>query len=239
MAQNKTAQVEIEPYFRWDTYPQFINAINSVATYKLDIKGKSWGINAAYKISLKNNLLIKFGLGFFEYSFTNIESTHSSFGKGDERVIDYPTTLGIILGTDKYWYNTASINIGVEKLFELKNNLLITTRINLKNYFTFSQQYHIPADNSFIPPALKIENDYKTDINRYFGFGSEFQIGLLKKIGKINVGPSLIVPIYDTWKQDNIFPTEINSNNRNKWLRGFGFGIICNYSITKINNHAK
>jgi len=41
MAQNRNSQIKIEPYFRWKTYPQFINAINSIATYKLDINGNS------------------------------------------------------------------------------------------------------------------------------------------------------------------------------------------------------
>lgn len=237
-AQNKNRQVEIKPYFRWDTYPQFTDAINSISTYKIDVKGISWGVSAAYKVSLKKDLLFKVGFGFFKYSFNKIESTHRSFGKGYERVIDYPTTLSIILGTDKYWYNTVNLNFGIEKIFDLKKNLLLTSGITINNYFTFSQHYHLPVDNSFIPPALQIENNYKTGNSRYFGLGTEFHIGILKKIGKLSFGPSLIIPINDTWKQDKIFPTEINSDSRRKWFRGIGAGIICNYSLTKIKRFA-
>ncbi len=239
LAQNLNRQIEIEPYLRWDTYPQFSNAINVISNYKLDIKGNSWGINAAYKIHVKNNFSIKVGVGYFKYAFNKIESTNPSFGKGDRRVINYPTTLSLVLATDKYWYNTVCLNIGIEKYFTVKHHLLITTGITVKNYFTLSQEYHVPADNSFIPPALKIENDYKTSTKRYFGLGTEFNIGLLKRIGKVSIGPSLIIPIYDNWKQDQIFPTENNSGNRSKWFNGMGIGIICNYSLKNTINRLK
>jgi hypothetical protein len=240
IAQNKTSQIEIEPYLRWDTYPQFTNAINNIATYKIDIKGNSWGVNGAYEVPIANNLLVKIGVGFFKYSFNKIKSSNVTFGNGNGRVINYPTTLGIVLITDRYQYNTFSLNLGVEKVFEIKKDLFITNSINFLNYFTYSQEYHLPFDNSFISqPDLKIKNDYKIKNNRYFGLGANFQVGLLKKIGKINIGPSLIIPIYDKWKQDNVFPTEINFENRNKWLNGIGAGIICNYSLNKIKKHAK
>jgi hypothetical protein len=232
-SQSTFRQYEIEPFLRWDKYPTFTNSINSIATYKLTIKGTSWGVNTAYKIPFKNNFRFKAGLGYYRYSFTEIVSTHQSFGVGDRRVIDYPTTLSIILGTDKYWYNTLSLNIGIEKYFTLTQGLQMTSGITVKNYFTFSQRYRLPYDNSFIPPALKIENDYRTSVNRYFGLGVDFRIGLLKKIGKVNIGPSTTIPIYDTWKQDKIFPTEINSAKRDKWFGGIGIGIICNYSLSK------
>ena len=233
IAQNINSQIEIQPFFRFDIYPQFTNAVNSIARYKLNITGKNWGINTTYKTYMRSNFLAKVGFGFFKYSFNQIESTNR-FGIGYRRIIDYPTSLGINLGTDKYWYNTFSLNLGLEKLFELKKDLHLATSINVKNHFTFSQQYHIPYDNSFIEePELKIKNNYKTKNNRYFGVGGELQINLLKKIDKISIGPSLIIPIFDIWRQDKIFPTEINSNNRSKWFRGIGAGISCNYSLKK------
>jgi hypothetical protein len=101
-SQSRHKEIEIEPYIRFDRYPQFTNAINTIATYKLDIKGNSWGINAAYKVPVKNNFLIKVGIGFHKYAFNKIESTHRLFGKGNQRVINYPYIADIILGTDKY-----------------------------------------------------------------------------------------------------------------------------------------
>lgn len=238
-SQTQLRQVEIEPFLRWDNYPQFTNAINNIATYKLSIKGNSWGLNIAYKIPLKNNFLVKAGLGFFEYSFSKIESTHATFGKGSQRIINYPTTLGITLGTDKYWYTTISLSIGIEKSLTLKKNFQITSGITFKNYFTISQQYHLPYDNTFIPnPSLQIQNNFKTNNDRYFGLATEFQVGVLKKLGKVSIGPSLIIPFYDFWRQDEIFPSEMNSNKRSKWFRGIGTGIICNYSLKKNKHHA-
>ncbi|MES1225186.1 MAG: hypothetical protein ABUT20_57415 [Bacteroidota bacterium] len=239
-AQNKNSQIEIEPYFRWDKYPAFTNAINDLATYKLDINGNSWGLNFSYKKSIRNNFSLKAGVGYFKYSFNKIVSTHRSFGIGHNRVIDYPTQLDLVLGTDKYWYNTVSLNIGIDKVINFKKNLQINSGITVKNHFTFSQHYHMPYDNSFIPePELQIQNNYKTKDSRYFGFGADIHIGILNKIGKLYIGPNLIIPIYDNWRQDKIFPTETNSKSRSKWLSGIGVGIICNYSLPKIKHNAK
>ncbi|TAD84050.1 MAG: hypothetical protein EAY75_13820 [Bacteroidetes bacterium] len=231
-SQKPGRQIEIEPFLRCDKYPTFVNAINSSATYRLAIKGISWGINSAYRIPLKNGLCFKAGVGYYRYSFTQIRSSHESFGEGDQRIIDYPTTL--ILGTDSYWYNTLSVNMGIEKNFTLTKDLIFTSGLTVRNYFTFSQRYHMPYDNSFIPqPELKIKNNYKTNNIRYFGLGTELNLLLLKNVGNIIIGPSVNIPIADLWKQDAIFPTESNQNNRRKWFGGLGVGIKLIYLLQK------
>lgn len=240
VAQKNNNQIEIEPYFRWDKYPAFTNAINSVATYNLDITGNNWGLNFSYKTFIKKNYSLKAGIGYFKYSFNKIISTHRLFGTGSRRVIDYPTTLGIVLGTDRYWYNTLSVDLGMDKYISLNKNTQINLGATIKNYITFSQQYHLPYSNSFIPqPELQIQNDYKTKNGRYFGLGTDIHVGIVKKIGELKIGPSLIIPIYDNWRQDKIFPTETNSQSRSKWLKAFGIGMICNYTLPKIKHHAK
>lgn len=237
-SQSKSRQLEIEPFVRFDKYPEFTNAINSIATYKLSIKGTSWGINTAYKIPFKNSLVFKAGLGYYRYSFTDIVSAHQSFGVGDRRVIDYPTQLGITLGTDSYWYNTISMSIGIEKYFELNKDFIIIGGLSARNYFTFSQQYHMPYDNSFIPqPELQIQNNYKTFKKENFGFGGELNAGIIKKFGPVYIGPSIIIPVYDSWRKDSIFPTENNSESRKKWFRGIGTSIKILYTLKK-NRHA-
>lgn len=237
-SQSKYRHLEIEPFLRWDSYPKFTNAINSIATYKLAIKGTSWGVNTAYRIPFKKGISFKAGLGYYRYSFNNIVSTHQSFGEGDRRVIDYPTQLSIILGTDSYWYNTISLSLGLEKNLELNKDYRLIVGLAVRNYFTFSQRYHMPYDNSFIPqPQLQIQNNYKTFRNRNFGFGGELNIGVVKKLGKLHIGPSIIIPVYDSWKQDSIFPTENNSESRNKWFRGLGTSIKILYTL-KRNRHA-
>lgn len=238
LGQKQSRQLEIEPFMRWDNYPSFTNAINSIATYNLAIKGTSWGINTAYKIPIKNSLYFKAGLGYYRYSFTNIASTHQSFGMGNRRIIDYPTQLGITLGTDRYWYNTLSLGLGIEKLYSIKKGFTIIGGVALRNYVTFSQRYHIPYDNSFIPqPDLQIKNNYKTFGKRNFGFGTELNLGVLKEMGKTQIGPSIIIPVYNSWNQDSIFPTESNSQIRSKWFRGFGLSFKITYTI-KNNRYA-
>ena len=239
-AQRNTNSLEIEPFLRWDKYPTFTNDINVIARYQLAIRGRSWGVNTNYKIVDHNKRYFKIGLGYYRYSFNDIVSTHRSFGQGNRRVIDYPTTLGIILVTDRYSYNTINLNLGVGSHVKLNKETNLLFGANVRNHFTFSQSYHIPYDNSFIPqPELQIKNNYKTFKKRYFGLGGELNIGMLKRIHKLNIGPNLIIPVYDNWRQDDIFPTENNSASRSKWFSGIGVGIICNYPIGKIKNHEK
>jgi len=123
-SQDTFRQFEVEPYLRWDKYPTFTNAINSIATYKLAIKGTSWGVKASYKVYGKNGIFFKAGLGYYRYSFNHIVSTHQSFGESDQRIIDYPTQLGITLGTDSYWYNTITLNLGIEKSYDLNKDFI-------------------------------------------------------------------------------------------------------------------
>ena len=54
-------EIELKPYMRFDKYPQFTNRINVIAQYDLQINCNSWGLNAAYKIPLAKDLLIKMG----------------------------------------------------------------------------------------------------------------------------------------------------------------------------------
>ena len=151
---------------------------------------------------------------------------------GDRRVIDYPSQLSITLGTDSYWYNTISMGLGVEEKIDLNNDFIVIARLSVSNYLTFSQRYHIPYYNSFIPqPEFQIKNNYKKFKNENFGFGGELNIGVVKKIESLYIGPSIIIPLYDMWRQDSIFPTEINSESRNKWFRGIGTSIKILYTL--------
>lgn len=228
IAQKQTAQIEITPYVRKDWYPEFSYAINSIDTNHVKLQGVSLGISAAYKIPLQNSVFLKLGTGFYRYTFNQI-SKINRFGENSRRHINYPSVLGIPFLTDKYWYNCVSLKVGAEKLFQLNNNWQITTGINIDNYFTFSQGYHITYNN----PDNPIMNPYKLKKKRFFGFSGNLNAGALKQVGRITVGPSLILPIFDSWSQDEVFPQENDSETRRKWLRGFGVGITCNYLLNK------
>lgn len=228
-SQKQKAQVEINPYVRWDSYPKFLYSINSVTTNTVKINGTSWGINAAYKFPIHNKLYLKAGLGYYKYSFNNIKSNNSLFGKGDARVIGFPSPLYIIFTSNKYWYNTISINLGIEEKIELKKNVQAVCGLEVNNYITYSQYYRISQQY----PTGPSKHKYFGKNERYFGFSANLNASLLKDFGRLNLGPSIILPVFNKWRTDNIFPSETNSGSRHNWFGGIGVGISFNYSLTK------
>lgn len=226
-AQKVPARIEINPYVQFDRYPAFSYAINSVRNNEVSIRGASWGISGAYKFPVSRNIYLKAGLGYYRYSFNKIKRTNSSFGESNVRSINYPGMADLLYYTDKYWYNSLLVTVGAERAFPLSESMQLTAGVNLNNYYTFSQRYHIDYYNANNP----IENNYKTSNSRYFGFSAELRAGLEKKIGEFSLGPQIILPIFGSWKQDRIFPGEEDSHNRTKWLRGVGAGITFSYSL--------
>ena len=228
-AQADRHQIEITPIVRMDWYPEFTYSINPVNSNKVKIKGESWGINTLYKFPVKN-LFFKSGIGYYRYSFNNIEQIISLLGKSNNRIIDYtlegPAAPSIFFLTDKYWYNNIVLLIGVEKQILIKKNINLVTGLDINNHFTLSQFYHITYP---VPGGT----NYKKSDWRYFGFSANAQIAVHKKWNRMSVGPQLILPIYDSWKQDAVFPDETNSKFRNKWSRGIGIGINFLYNIEK------
>ena len=226
-AQGDSHQIEITPFVRMDSYPEFTYSINSVTTDRVKIKGESWGINTVYKFPVKG-LFIKAGVGYYRYSFNNIEQTNSLFGKSNKRIIDYtldgPVAPSIFLLTDKCWYNNIVLLMGVEKQTVIGKDIHLISGLNIDNHFTLSQYYHITY------PAPGGTRDKKSDW-RYFGFSANAQIAVHKQWKRISVGPQLILPLFDSWKQDEVFPDEANSKFRSKWLKGYGFGINFLYKI--------
>jgi hypothetical protein len=204
-----------------------------VNTNQVNIKGSSFGINFLYKTPLSKNLYLKPGLGFYKYAFNKIDQVNSMFGNihDDSRIIDDYVLPGniqpsLIYSTDRYWYNTISVNIGIERHLRLKKNLQVILGADVGAYYTISQNYHItyPSPNG---------NNYKLKNGRYFGNSFKMSIGLQKKIREIEIGPVLILPVYDSWKKDSVFPQENNSMTRNKWLKGIGIGFSCNFLLFK------
>ena len=226
-AQRNKSSIEIYPFVRFDEYPAFSYSINQVNSNDVNIKGTSWGINMNYKLGLKKKFYFKAGVGYYKYSFNNIDSYNSLFGHGTGRVINFPSPYYLIYGTNKYWYHCISGNIGIEKLYDIKKNLKIASGINLSHFYTCSQYYRVGNNNR-----------YELDNKRFFGLSGNASVALLKSIGRISVGPSIVLPIYDIWKQDQVFPKsdgvhESNSSTRNKWFGGIGLGVSINYSLTK------
>jgi hypothetical protein len=225
-AQSSSKLIEINPFMRFDNYPAFSYTVHGRAsTDNLKMSGINVGINFNYKLPVKKNIYFKVGLGYFKYSFDKLDNTNSLFGNSKARVIDFPSILFILYSTNKYYYNTVSVNLGVEKSVTLKKNLQLITGFTVANYFTFSQHYHL----SFNPEGTQ---DYKKNNNSYFGFSCNLSAAIVKHIGKIQIGPSIIVPVFDLWEKDNTLPESSFSGSRTKLFNGLGFGIVCNIPLS-------
>jgi hypothetical protein len=170
---------------------------------------------------------IKAGLGYYKYSFDDIKEVNSVFGNSNGRPLkpEYwrgSTDILVLYSATKYYYNTVSVNLGIGKEIALKNNWQIDIGIDFANYYTYSQSYTFQSRDTMLRTS------------RYFGFSANINTAITKRIGKIYIGPSLIIPVYSQWRQDEEFHHEVNGY-RNKWLRGIGFGVTFNYSLTNKN----
>jgi len=226
--QKPVNQIEVIPYFRTDSYPEFSYAINPIISHKSKINGTGWGIDLNYKTSLQANIKLIFGVGYYKYPFNKIHGLHR-FGESDSRLVERytppgPFTPSIFFSTDSYWYNTISLITGAEKEIEVSKNYSFSANITIRNYFSYNQRYHI----TYPPPSGDLHE--KKDF-RYFGFSGSVSVSIAKKWKDFSAGPVLILPVFDYWKKDNIFFDETNSGGRNKWFRGVGIGISCNYSL--------
>ena len=230
IAQKEGNQIEITPYFQFDHYPEFsyVLAGRSSADY---IKMKSTGlaVQASYKLALTTGLHFKAGIGYFKYQFDHIDRANTSFGKSHERHINFPSPLYIPFYTNRYWYNTITLHAGIEKSFEFDNGISITGGLNLVNYFTYSQHYHITYSN----PDNSIKPDYTLDEKRNLGFSINLQAAVLKKIGRFSIGPVLLLPAFSLQHKDDTFPEEMTSASRTKWFNALGAGLQTNYSLRK------
>jgi hypothetical protein len=230
--QKAQRQLEVVPYLRYDRYPEFIFANNTTNWYTLKIKGTSWGVNTALKHPLTKNLRLKAGLGYYKYSFNDLESQLSipNLGKGDRRSVSYASDIYILFYTPKYWYNCLTGSLGVERPFFLKRGFEVVGGATLSSYFTYNQRYYWDYEY----PAHR-GNKYRRSNSRFFGFSALVHAGVLKQVGKVSVGPTVSVPVYDIWKQDDTFigdgRGESNADSRSKWIRGISGGISINYSL--------
>lgn len=226
-SQKKNAEVEITPFLRWDSYPKFQYAINPTNSNTLKMKGTSIGLNLAYKLYSVKNWAIKTGVGYYRYSFTKMKQINTLFGESKTRVIHYippgPLAPALIYTTDRYWYNSIMLNVEINKSFFIKERYLVAVGTQMNNYFTYSQLYHIRSGAKGI--------NYRKGNGRYFGYSVLFTGSFQKKIGKINMGPVILIPVYDAWKKDKNFPQEMDNGNRSKSFTGFGIGFTFNIPL--------
>jgi hypothetical protein len=145
---------------RLDYYPEFsYNVGGRPSNDYLKMRGISWGTVANFKYPLGKKIKVKAGLGFYNYSFNHLEHENSLFGKGKSREIDYPSTTNFNFTTDRYYYRSILLNIGIEKELLLKQNLILAIGPELNNYYTVSQKYHLTYQSI----------NYKRNENSFFG----------------------------------------------------------------------
>lgn len=221
-AQRISNAIEIQPLFRYDTYPEFSYAINSISTNKVKIQGKSYGILTAYRYALPGNIKVKLGIGYYRYSFNSIKSFNSSYGEGSQRVIIYPNGGDMIYTTNKYWYHNICLSAGLEKYFIINRQIDLFAGAHLHYYQTFRQFYKINNSKSYV----------KHD-GRNFGFGGAFHVGVSYKMARFSIEPQIVIPIYDQWQKDKVFPGEVNNSIREKWFKGYGMAIGIGYALMK------
>jgi hypothetical protein len=228
ISQKSFSKIELKLFQRIDWYPGFsYNVGGRPSNDFLKMRGISWGAFANIKYPLSKQIKVKAGLGFYNYSFNHLENENSLFGKGKSREIDYPSTMNLNYTTDRYYYRSILVNIGIEKEFFVRHDLVLAIGSELNNYYTISQKYHLTYRGI----------NYKRNENAFFGHSIVLNSSLFKKTDKIEIGPSLIVPVFDIWKQDVVFPEENSADSRTKWFSGIGLGISINFLISKKQNH--
>ncbi|MCO5247832.1 MAG: hypothetical protein M9887_02625 [Chitinophagales bacterium] len=229
ISKNLKHSIELHTYTRFDWYPEITYNINGrPSTDYLKMKGISWGTTVNYKITLFDKISLITGLGYYRHSFTKLNKLNTQFGEAKAREIDYPSLYKVQFITDKYWYNTLNINIGIGKIFQLKKNFQIETALYANNYFMLSQYYHLTYN-----PEPDKSQKYRTKNKRYFGTSLLMSLEVTKQIKSSQIGLSIQVPAFDVWKTDAVFPSETNDAKRRKCFRGLSIGMVYNYSFTK------
>jgi hypothetical protein len=220
-------RIEVTPYVRFDKYPAFSYVIeNRFSTDEIKINSTSWGISAAYKFRLSNSFLIKPILGYYKFSFNNINRENTAFGHSDVRHINYPSPFLILFYSDKYFYNTISAGVAAEKIFPVKKHYQFAVGGQLYNYITFSQHYHL----DFNPGGS--QDDHRNQFS-YFGVSGALYINFVRKFKSIDIGPSLTIPIVTSWRTDSIFPEEDGKHMRTNFFNSIGVGLSINFSPKK------
>lgn len=245
LAQTGKSQLEIMPSIRHDDYPRISYHFKGrEEADALSMKGLSWGTNINYKYLLGKNFRLKAGAGYYRYTFSDITSSNK-WGTTNARPIDGVTNIPIegypdgeqrIYYTDRYWYNTLSLNVGLEKSFPLSSTLDLFTSVNISDYYTLSQVYHM--DETYFTttfeqaPTGSREWKHETREKEHFGYSAFLQLGLAKKAGGFSLAPSLLLPVFDSWRKDELFREGGNGRDtRSKNFGGVGLALAISRNL--------
>ena len=222
-AQNSKYSLEINPFMRYDKYNEFFAWQNFTGKNTITPSGTSLGLNLNLKYQVLPTSNISLGLGYYRHTVSDIKRVNN-LGAGNSWLIGYPSPLFILFYTDKYAYNTLTLNTGFERQFRLKKNYLITTGIDLNGLYTFSQYYHLTNN----PDGSK---DYRTKDSRFLGILAGLDIGLMKSYKQFNIGPKIKMPVFSSLKTDEVLANDDGTNYRKNWFTGVGLGISFIYKF--------
>jgi hypothetical protein len=222
-----TGAFEINPYLRYDKYPPINASTNPLSNQTLEIRGSGFGGNIFYHFPSQRKIHFRTGLGYYRYSFNNITSKHNNVEVGRQRMLNYVGMGDLIYTTDKYWYHTLTLSAGAQTGIVNRPRYSLNAGILAQYFFSFSQYYRIVEDAPAGPP----EHRFNRKHGRGFAFSGGIDLNFLYHLAHFSIGPTVQLPIYDRWQQDEIFPGEEDVKSRSKWLRGLAPGLSIRYRL--------
>jgi len=217
--------IEINPFIRYDKQAYFFSweTTTSGKNY-VSPRGLSYGINLNIKKKLTEKNILFIGTGFYKHTVSKIE-TYNNGGKGNSRLIKYPSPLFIPFYTDKYAYNSLCLNIGYKRSQFINKSYLGEAGLDFVGLYTFSQNYHLTQTGN---------PNYRKNSVGFLGFIASLDISFLKDFKKFSIGPELKIPILTSIKTDVVFPNENDSDLRTQWFSGLGIGVSINYKLKNL-----
>ncbi len=216
----KTTRVYVDFGFRYDVQANYKTTWNSLPPEKTTLAGSSKTVGLNLSKTLNNKFSLSVGAGIYDLSIQRIR-TKAGIGNvlRKSRLIDYihPDGIKVAFSTNDYHYYNLRGNIGAAYTFKKLKNSTLSTGVDLLFFQTFAQQYSISYD------AI----NYKTNRNRFLGYGINTFIGTTKNLGKNNkyfINPKLTIPVFQSLKKDAVF-WEHESSNMRKLFSGVGMSV--------------
>jgi len=210
--------IEFSVLGRYDQHANYTSNFGGRAytdTYRL--YGLSYGFNIGYRQNINKSLSASVGIGYYKIGIGKIRGPlpFNIPGERKARNIDYREDFTALLhSTSKYHYNNLTINIGLSKTIQLKQNFFLDFGIDAAGYYSFSQRYLISSAGK----------KYSTTNAKPLEFGVNASFGILKEYKKFYIRPALIMPVYQNLKGDKVFYEDKNMNI-SKWFNGAGFSL--------------
>lgn len=206
VGQNKPS-LEISLYSRYDKHADYITRFGDRSfTDAVKLWGVSHGLQFYYWQPIIKRLKAGVGIGYSQLGINKVRATSPRASNVQARMIDYTFPSGIkpAVSTSKYHYHNLTLSTGLKYEHSISEKLFLTAAADLNYIYTFSQQYRIPWASSNIK--------YKTSNSKQLGFNVNASLGILKKVlnDRYYVNPSLILPLYQQLKGDEVFKENEN-----------------------------